>query len=153
MGGKSYEFDPEHPGKRAFSRSALNEQKDRVARSDGRARTTGGGSGELSYGRRFAETGELYQAHRMERELEALARQDDTRPAFRPPRGAPIGALPVAAEAPRRDRIAELADEAQQNTRMIGESLRDIFRALARIARLPIEAALIASRRFRPAHG
>jgi hypothetical protein len=117
MGGKSYEFDPEHPGKRTFSRSALNESQ------------------------------------RMERELEALAREDDARSAARRPRGAPIGALPTAGEPLRRDGIAQLADVAQQNTRMIGESLRDILKALARIARLPIEAALIAARRFRPAHG
>jgi hypothetical protein len=68
-------------------------------------------------------------------------------------RGAPIGALPTAGEAPRLERISELADEAQQNTRMIGESLRDILKALVRIARLPVEAALIAARRLRPAHG
>lgn len=85
----------------------------------------------ITYGKQFAQ---------MEKELEALNR----------PR-TPIGALPVSTEPPPRDRFSELTEDAQRYTRMIRDALRDIGTASYRLARLPVEAVLLAVRRFRPA--
>jgi hypothetical protein len=107
---------------------------------------------KLTYGKRFAQTEERYEAHRMEKELEELAeRPVEARRESK--RGTPIGALPMATEPPPRDRFSALTDDAERHARLIRDSVRDIGRASYRLARLPFEAMLLAARRFRPARG
>ncbi len=110
------------------------------------------GRDKISYGKRFAQTEERYEAHRMEKELEELAGRDID-PGRDARERAPIGALPMTTEPPPRDRFSELTDDAQRYVRMIRDALRDIGTASYRLARLPVEAALLAARRFRPARG
>jgi hypothetical protein len=170
MGGRSYDFDNENSGKRQFSRSALGDMKEAVAKDQADKRKEAGDTEKISYGKKFAKTEQMYQARRMSEELEELARQDgaldDEQQAQAPgpaaakgqvrsamedlTRGAPIGALPQASERPPPDRFSELLDDAQRYTRVIREALADISTAGLRLARLPIEAAILAARRFGP---
>ncbi len=66
---------------------------------------------------------------------------------------APIGALPMSTEPPPRDRFSELAEDAQRYAQMIRFAVKDIRSATWRLARLPAEALLLATRRLRPARG
>ena len=151
---------------------------------------------KISYGKKFAQTEELYQAHQMERELEELAKSDgmlaeeredeaeleeqaegpeasegrmfvehrerDTgraakkRTAKKGPsiedvtRGAPIGATPKMSEPPPRSGLREVLEDAQRYVGMMRGGARDIFTAGMRLARLPIEVAMLAAARIRP---
>lgn len=135
---------------------------------------------KISYGKKFAKTEELYAAKQMNRELEELAREDgmleeeaarpepkvaaakpvieSKRPAAKRPvvedvtRGAPIGAMPVATEPPPRAMFSEVLDDAQRYAGMVRGGIRDITTGLFRLARLPVEVAILAANRIRPRH-
>jgi len=166
MGNRTYQFDPENSNPRAHSRSRWEVSKETLAK-DVESKHHGPGGEKISYGKKFAKTEEMYAARRMNEELEELARKDgaldeEEQGEERGPvrqaiedvtRGSPIGSLPTSSEPPPRDRFSELADDAQRYTAMIREAVKDITTAGFRLARLPVEAAILAARRFGPVRG
>lgn len=147
---------------------------------------------KISYGKKFAQTEELYAAHQMERQLEELAKKDgmladeaesdleeqaegpeasegrmflenrEAKPAKKKAeprkgaaiedvtRGAPIGATPTMSEPPPRGGFGEVLGDAQRYVGMMRGGVRDIWTATMRLARLPIEVAMIAAAKIRP---
>lgn len=65
-------------------------------------------------------------------------------------RTSPIGAMPAATEPPPREAFGELMTDAARYSGMIRDAMRDIFTAGMRLARLPVEVAIIAAARIRP---
>lgn len=118
----------------APKRSLRRQDKARLAHSKAHPEAMESHEG-VHYGKRFAETEELYIAHQMEAQMEELARPEpDTKfshgPEFKAARGAskgkarttsapvvggtaPIGALPPTREQPPRGRLPEIREEAQ----------------------------------------
>ena len=66
-------------------------------------------------------------------------------------RGAPIGALPTASEPPPRQGLSEVVGDAQRYAGMIRDSVKDFTTATMRLLKLPVDLAVIASQRLRPA--
>lgn len=66
-------------------------------------------------------------------------------------RGAPIGALPTASEPPPRQGLSEVVGDAQRYAGMIRDSVKDFATATMRLLKLPVDLAVIASQRLRPA--
>lgn len=128
---------------------------------------------KLHYGKAFAETEEILRRRRAARAskqaFEELPRKgrasperaagqrvrDEARATPQVRTGAPIGALPVAGEAPPLEGFASLWEEAQRNVGTLTQSLRDFSDALGRLARLPVGAARLTARltarRLKPA--
>lgn len=194
--GGSKEMDNEGGGDQAFSRSRLEDHKEKVAKKHEELPTDDKHHGKISYGHKFAQTQEIYAARQMEKQLEELARQDgaldeeaddehddlpsreaaghegdadahrmqaaatDQREApaaarrgvtlEEMTRGAPIGALPTASEPPPRQGLSEVMADALRYTGMIRDAVRDITTASMRLARLPVEMAVLAAQRIRP---
>ncbi|MCP3141128.1 hypothetical protein [Pyxidicoccus xibeiensis] len=132
--------------------------------------------GGIHYGKRFAQTEELYTAHQMAAQLEELARPEpDAKfshgPEFKAPKAkkskraaqpvatpviggtAPIGALPPTREPPPRGRLMDLVDEAQRQLQAIQGGLGDAAKAVSRLASLPVEVVRLAARRFHLVNG
>ena len=65
-------------------------------------------------------------------------------------RGGPIGSLPAASEAPPKQRVSDVFEEAQRYLAMIRDGTRDIAAASWRLARLPWEVAMVAAKQLRP---
>ncbi len=67
-------------------------------------------------------------------------------------RGAPIGAVPPAAEPPPRAAWSDVLGDAQRYLGMLKSGWRDMGTAGYRLARLPVEVAVLAMARLRPRH-
>jgi hypothetical protein len=65
-------------------------------------------------------------------------------------RGEPIGSLPAATEAPPKQRVSEVLEDAQRCLAMIRGGVRDIAAATSKLARLPLEVAALAAKQLRP---
>jgi hypothetical protein len=65
-------------------------------------------------------------------------------------RHSPIGALPAAAEALPPARFAEVLEDAQRYLGMIRSGVRDITTGAVKLARVPVDMALVAAQKFRP---
>lgn len=89
---------------------------------------------KISYGDKFAYTEEMEKFS----ELPPL------------PRGGPIGSLPVGSEAPPKTHVSEVLEDAQRHLAMIQAGVRDITAAFWRLARLPVDVAVLAAKHFRP---
>ena len=71
-------------------------------------------------------------------------------PPERQARGEPIGSLPAASEAPPKTHVAEVIDEAQRHLAMLQAGFRDITAACWKLARLPLDVAVLAAKQLRP---
>jgi len=123
---------------------------------------------KIHYGKKHAQTEELFHAHQMEKQLEELAGVDrmppkraETQARTEAPqaepqrepqinRGTPIGALPEPQEPPQQGFFREIYDDAGRHLRVVRMAAKDISRASWRLLTLPVEAAKLAARRFRP---
>lgn len=122
---------------------------------------------KISYGKRFAQTEEMYSVRQMNRELEELARQDEQMgeqpggavkvspelpPAPQPPvRGEPIGSLPTAAVAtPPKEHLREVIEDGWRYAGMLLAGVRDVATAALKLARLPLDVATVAAQKLRP---
>jgi hypothetical protein len=65
-------------------------------------------------------------------------------------RHSPIGALPGAAEPPPHARWTELLGDARRYVGMIRSGARDVGTAAFKLARLPVDIALMAAHKVRP---
>ena len=112
----------------------------------------------LHYGRKFAQTTELYQALEMEHELQELVRRDTGEDVSRekplaqqgaPAPGPPIGAVPLAAM-PRLGSWRDALDSASRELRALEGAGRDLAGAAVRLLRLPLAMARLTVRRLIP---
>ncbi|WP_426751017.1 hypothetical protein [Myxococcus sp. Y35] len=156
----------------AQKRSLRRQDKARLAGSRAHPEAMESHEG-VHYGKRFAETEELYVAHQMEAQLEELARPEpDAKfshgPGFTGPKpGArtakkreaapvvggttPIGALPPTREQPpQRARMPEIRDEAQHQLQALRGGLGDAIKAVSRLIRLPVTVVRMAAGRILP---
>ncbi len=154
----------------APKRSLRRQDKARLARSKAHPEAMESHEG-VHYGKRFAETEELYSAHQMEAELEELARPEpDAKfshgPGFVGPKRvkrterkpsalavggtSPIGALPPTREQPPRARMPEIRDEAEHQFQVLRGGLGDAAKALSRLVRLPLTLVRMAAGRILP---
>ncbi|ATB47071.1 hypothetical protein [Corallococcus macrosporus] len=154
----------------APKRSLRRQDKARLARSKAHPEAMESHEG-VHYGKRFAETEELYIAHQMEAQLEELARPaPDAKfshgPDFAPAKGtkraqrktaaptvgatAPIGALPPTREQPPRGRLPELRDEAAHQLQALRGGLGDAAKAVTRLLLLPVTVVRMTAGRILP---
>ncbi|GHG73641.1 hypothetical protein [Comamonas sp. JC664] len=155
----------------APKRSLRRQDKARLAHSKAHPEAMDSHEG-VHYGKRFAETEELYIAHQMEAQLEELARPEPdakfshgpsfTGPKRRTKRAAkkaetpavgatsPIGALPPTREQPPRARMAEIRDEAGHQVQALRGGLGDAVKAVSRLILLPVTIVRMAAGRILP---
>lgn len=178
-GGRHYEDNPEVTDDTAQSRTKLRENAQKVSKT--KQKDLPDSATKISYGKRFAKTEEMYQARVMEKELEELARADgkldddkaSKKTAKKPApakkmetaplqsrhevleqvtRGAPIGSVPPVAEPPPRGAFSDVLGDAQRYWGMLRGGLRDAGTAGIRLAKLPVDLAVMAVGRLRPNH-
>jgi hypothetical protein len=111
---------------------------------------------KISYGDRFAHTVEMYGASsRNDEDARGSTAPIAVSPELPPPpeamvRGEPIGSLPAISEAHPRQHVWEVLEDAQRHLAMIQAGMRDITAGFWKLARLPIEVAVMAARQMRP---
>lgn len=173
-GDRSHEFNPETSAPVSLSRSRLREYKGKA----GKHSDLPDSAQKISYGKRFAKTEELYQARVMERQLVELAggagqkarkgkakKGAASKVAATVPelnsrhqvleqvtRGAPIGAMPPLTEPPAPGGFGEVWGDARRYFEMFKGGIRDAATAGMRLARLPVEVAVLLTGRMRPRH-
>ncbi|MFP2961464.1 hypothetical protein ACLEPN_27560 [Myxococcus sp. 1LA] len=154
----------------APKRSLRRQDKARLAHSKAHPEAMESHEG-VHYGKRFAETEELYIAHQMEAQLEELARPEpDAKFShgsnFTPAKGSkraprkeaapsmgattPIGALPPTREQPPRGRLPEIRDEAEHQIQALRGGLGDAVKAVSRLLMLPVSVVRMAAGRILP---
>lgn len=106
-----------------------------------------GSTGKISYGKKFAETEELYQAHVMEAQLEELAgvtkeeasprmsRGADADPIDRMRKSAPIGAMPTAELGKKK--LRDFWSDGMRHVQLFREGTRDILNAASFFLHMP----------------
>lgn len=148
---------------RSYGTGLKREQKEKIPKTrEDPPRDEKVAGEKMSYGRKFAQTEERYTARQMERQFEELAREDEAlgqAPTFdgkrieELTRGAPIGSMPTASEPPPRQAFSEVMGDAQRYAVMARNAVRDLTTASMRLMRLPVELAVLATRRLRPLRG
>ena len=110
----------------------------------------GNADSDLHYGKKFAQTEELYQAHAMEAQLEELAgvakekttkapkmsRSPDADPIDRMRKSAPIGAMPTA-ELPGKKKLKDFWADGVRHVQLLKEGTRDILHAASFLIHMP----------------
>ncbi len=154
---RSYSFDHFQAAKPDISKRPRPGEKPPVG---GAPRPPSAG---LRYGKRHAKTEELYHAREMEKQLEALAEEDDAlgeeraqaaepRPIGRagPLTGPPIGALPPPLEQPPNFLWRDALIDGQRQIGGLWRASREIWAMGRRLARLPFEWGRWAVQRYVP---
>ena len=108
----------------------------------------------VHYGKKFAQTEQLYQAHEMEHQLEELVRRDTgeelavpavAKPSLEPSTPArplpPIGAIPPQTSAPGLASLKDVLADATRELRALEGAVRDFSGAATRLLKLPLTAA------------
>jgi hypothetical protein len=161
---RSYSFDHfQVPPAEPRSRSLRRQDKQHLA--DSRHPHPGQEEG-IHYGKSHAETEEILRAKALSPHPRAPATQGhEGQPQASPPveqvpatpsinrNTTPIGALPATEELPTRGRFQDLLDEASRQIGAIQGGIRDVTKATARLASLPLEGVRLAARRLRLVHG
>lgn len=103
---------------------------------------------DIHYGKKFAQTEELYQAHVMEAQLEELAGLNTEAPKMshsapveadpidRMRKSAPIGAMPTA-ELPSKKRIKDVLGDGARHVNLLRDGVKDIFHAVTFLVGMP----------------
>ncbi len=91
----------------------------------------------VKYGRRYAQTEELFHAHQLERQLEALANEPDGPPSGS--RGPPIGSIATGSVAPEDSAPRQAVAEASRRADAVGRAAKELWAAVLRLGRLPAE--------------
>ncbi|MDQ3264691.1 MAG: hypothetical protein M3Y59_13655 [Myxococcota bacterium] len=159
---RSYSFDHYLAPKR--DTTLVHDERDMPQEQYTEAAPVIHGETKIHYGKKFSQTEELFQARRMNHQLEELAGitdEDEAQPpasaelpeAPQVHKSSPIGALPPTEEATTllpETLLHELRDTTALNLRQLRSAARDLWSASFRLATLPLEVARLAARRLRP---
>lgn len=128
------------------SRSLKARAKQAVAQSDSKAHQ--GGKPRISYGKKFAESEQIYKEHH--EHYEELHAQDGRTPVI-PGKVQPIGALPGMEDPELRADFGHYFDRAKRDVRRMRNAMEDLLSAGGQMLSLPADLVRVALRRFRPA--
>jgi hypothetical protein len=145
---RSYRFDHFTTLKSNPSRALLRRHKQKFTELKSET-----GEPRIQYGKQYAQTEELYHAHEMASQLEALAGLEEPEATTQPQpaprwtgRAGPIGSLPETPEAPVLTQWSELWETSLRHVRVLTQSLKEARTAAIRIAETPWEGAKLAAR-------